>query len=367
MNDPEQNNPPDFNDAIIEIIRSEVPDYKIYEHAYEDGVYFLYGNLTNETKDILKRLWVPLSNMGYDVQMSYELGEHVLIVSPIVEQKERIWINVLLASITFFTTMFVGSFMFGADPFSKPIEIFKGLPFTLAIMFVLGSHEMGHYFVAKIHGMKTSLPYFIPFPSIVGTMGAVIKNKGPIPSRKALFDVGVAGPVVGLIASIAVTAIGLSLPPVILALPENGLLLNLSLPPLFLFIDTLLGGIGENIIIHPVAFAGWVGMLVTALNLIPAGQLDGGHMLRSMLGPRADFVSGIMPFILLSVGFFVYYVMHENGAMWIFWGLFIMLFATGGHPEPLDDADEIGSLRKSLGILVFAAGLLCVTLSPIQM
>jgi len=367
MNDSEQNSPPDSDDAIIEIIKSKVPDFKIYEYVYKDGVHFLYGHLINESKDILKRLWVPLNNMGYDVQMSYELGENVLIVSPIVEQKERIWINVVLATITFFTTMFVGSFMFGAVPFSNPIEIIKGLPFTLAIMFVLGSHEMGHYFVAKIHGMKTSLPYFIPFPSIVGTMGAVIKNKSPIPSRKALFDVGVAGPVVGLIASIVVTAIGLSLPPVILAVPENGLSLNLSLPPLFLFIGSLLGGIGEDIIIHPVAFAGWVGMLVTTLNLIPAGQLDGGHMLRSMLGQKADLVSGIMPFILLSVGFFVYYVMNQNGAMWIFWGFFIMLFASGGHPEPLDDADEIGSSRKMLGILVFAAGLMCVTLSPIQM
>ncbi|NIA03217.1 MAG: site-2 protease family protein, partial [Nitrospirae bacterium] len=199
MNDPEQNNlmdgteqnsSPDSNDAVIKVIRSEVPDFKIYEYAYKDGVHFLYGHLINEPKDILKRLWVPLNQMGYNVQMSYELGENVLIVSPIIEQKERIWINVLLAFITFFTTMFVGSFMFGADSFSNPIEIFKGLPFTLAIMFVLGSHEMGHYFMAKIHGMKTSLPYFIPFPGPVGTMGAVIKNRSPIPSRKALFDVG---------------------------------------------------------------------------------------------------------------------------------------------------------------------------------
>ncbi len=184
MNDSEQNIPPDSDDAIIDIIRSEVPDFKIYEYVYEDGVHFLYGHLKNEPNDILKRLWVPLNNMGYDVQMSYELGENVLIVSPIVEQKERIWINVVLASITFFTTMFVGSSMFGAEPFSNPFEIIKGLPFTLAIMFVLGSHEMGHYFMAKIHGMKTSLPYFIPFPSIVGTMGAVIKIKVQSPVGK---------------------------------------------------------------------------------------------------------------------------------------------------------------------------------------
>ena len=355
--------------AIFGIIESEMPDFRIYEYALEDGSYFIYGNPINpinDPMDVIRRLWVPISSMGYDIRMVYELGEYVLVISPVIEKKERIWINVVLASLTVITTMFVGSSMFGIDPFSNPTAILKGLPFTLAIMFVLGSHEMGHYVVARKYGMKTSWPYFIPFPSIVGTMGAVIKHKGPIPNRKALFDVGVAGPIVGLFASIIVTVIGLSLTPLDIVFPDGSMLLKLSSPVLFDIIGYLVGGIGPEIVMHPVAFAGWVGMLVTALNLIPAGQLDGGHMLRAMLGPRSAYVSAVVPFVLLSLSLFIYFVMQQNGGMWLFWGLIITLFAAAGHPEPLEDSDYLGSSRILVGVLVFIAGLLCVTLVPIQ-
>ena len=352
--------------AIFQIIESEVPDFRIYEYALEDGSYFLYGNPMNDPKDMIRRLWVPISSMGYDIRIVYELGEYVLVISPVIEKKERIWINLVLASLTVITTMFVGSIMFGIDPFSNPTAILKGLPFTLAIMFVLGSHEMGHYLVARKHGMKTSWPYFIPFPSIVGTMGAVIKHKGPIPNRKALFDVGVAGPIVGLFASIIVTVIGLSLTPLNTVIPDGSMLIKLSSPVLFDIIGYLVGGIGTETVMHPVAFAGWVGMLVTALNLIPAGQLDGGHMLRAMLGPRSAYISTVVPFVLFSISLFIYFVMQQNGGMWLFWGLVITLFAAAGHPEPLEDSDYLGSNRILVGVLVFIAGLLCVTLVPIQ-
>jgi len=350
---------------MLEFIKSEVPDFNIYEYSYEDGAYFFSGNPTNDPKDIIKRLWTPLYTMGYGIQMAYELGEHILVVAPIEEKPERIGWNVILATITVFTTMFFGSMFFGVDPFSHPEQIIKGAPFTLAIMFVLGSHEMGHYIVAKLHGMKTSLPYFIPFIGI-GTMGAIIKHRGPIPSRTALFDVGIAGPIVGLVASIIVTAIGLSLPPVDIVPQDGFLYYNLSLPLLFTFIASFVGKMSNEMIIHPVAFAGWVGMLVTALNLIPAGQLDGGHIMRAMLGPRAAYISAVVPFVLLSMSLFIYFVMQQNGSMWLFWGLFISLFAVAGHPEPLEDSDQIGHSRMLLGVLMFLAGLLCITLIPIQ-
>ena len=352
--------------TIFNIIESEVPDFRIYEYALEDGSYFFYGNPIDDPKDVIRRLWVPISSMGYDIRMVYELGEYVLVISPVTPKKDRVWINVVLAFLTVITTMFVGSIMFGIDPFSNPTAILKGLPFTLAIMFVLGSHEMGHYIVARIHGMKTTLPYFIPFPSLVGTMGAVIKHKGPIPNRKALFDVGVAGPIVGLFASIIVTVVGLSLTPLNTVIPDGSMFLKLSLPILFVIIGNLTGEIGTETVMHPVAFAGWVGMLVTALNLIPAGQLDGGHMLRAMLGPRSAYVSAVVPFILLSLSLFIYFVMQQNGGMWLFWGLFITLFAAAGHPEPMEDSDYLGNSRILVGVLVFVAGLLCVTLVPIQ-
>jgi membrane-associated protease RseP (regulator of RpoE activity) len=119
---------------------------------------------------------------------------------------------VALVIATFITTMFMGSFLFGADPLSKPIDSIKGIPFTIAIMTVLGAHETGHYILAKKHGMHTSLPYFIPFPIGIGTMGAVIKHRGPVPNRKALFDVGISGPI-GLLPR-SLLPIGLLLPPI---------------------------------------------------------------------------------------------------------------------------------------------------------
>ncbi|MDF1557825.1 MAG: site-2 protease family protein [ANME-2 cluster archaeon] len=370
MNEPNDKHPdiddvPDDKTDILEFIRSEVPDFNIYEYSYEDGTYYFSGTPINDPKDVVKRLWVSLSIMGYNVQMVYELGEYILVVGPITEQRERIWLNVILATITVFTTMFFGSMFFGVDPFAQPGQIITGLPFTLAIMFVLGSHEMGHYIVAKMHKMKTSLPYFIPFIGI-GTMGAVIKHRGPIPNRTALFDVGIAGPIVGLVASIIVTIIGLSLPPVNMEAQEGFILFKLSLPILFSFIASFTSGITGDLVMHPVAFAGWVGMLVTALNLIPAGQLDGGHIIRAMLGPRSAYISAVVPFVLLSMSMFIYFVMQQNGSMWLFWGLFISLFAAAGHPEPLEDSDNIGKSRMILGMLVFIAGLLCVTLIPIQ-
>jgi len=350
---------------MVEFITSKVPEFRIYEYTSKNGSFSFYGIPDIDPKEIIKRLWIPLSRMGYSIQAGYELGEFVLIISPTVHKRERIWLNVVLASATVVTTMIAGSFLFGANPFSNPIEILKGLPYTLAIMFVLGSHEMGHYVVAKLHGMKTSLPYFIPFPHIFGTMGAVIKHRGPIPSRISLFDVGIAGPIVGLIASIIVTAIGLSLPPVHIP-TENFIAFQLSLPLLFKFIASIMGGIEPDMIMHPVAFAGWVGMLVTTLNLIPAGQLDGGHMMRAMLGPKSVYVSAVMPFILLSLSMFIFFVLHQNGSMWLFWGLLITFFTSSGHPEPLEDSDSIGRRRIILGILTFGAGLLCVTLTPIH-
>jgi len=260
--------------------------------------------------------------------------------------------------------MVVGSFLFGANPVSVPSDVLKGIPFTIAIMTVLGAHEAGHYLVAKRHGMHTSLPYFIPFPNIIGTMGALIKHRGPIPSRKALFDVGISGPLIGLFVSIVVTFIGLLMPPV----PQttDGYQIQLGIPPLFELITRILPGDGASVM-HPIAFAGWVGMFITALNLIPAGQLDGGHVLRAMLGEKARYVSTVMPFILISLGFYVTYFQNRDGFLWVLWGLFLSFFAAAGHPKPLNDEIPLGKWRMALGVFAFIMGLLSLTPVPFQM
>lgn len=353
-------NKPDVAEELAQKIN---PVFSIYDIEQDKDTIFFFGTPKEDANAINQKLGAVFYEKGYQFAVKYELGEHVLIASPFKKTREKIWINIVLALATFITTMIMGSFLFGADPIAVPSDVLKGLPFTIAIMTVLGAHEAGHYLVAKKHGMNTSLPYFIPFPSLIGTMGAVIKHRGPIPSRKALFDVGISGPLIGLVASVIVTIIGLLLPPIQAAGGEYQI--QLALPPLFEFITYFIP-FNENSPMHPVAFAGWVGMLVTALNLIPAGQLDGGHVLRAMIGEKASYVSKVLPFILITLGFYITYIYNKDGYMWVFWGLLLSLFAASGHPKPLNDDVPLDKGRMVLGIITFVLGLLSVTLIPLQ-
>jgi membrane-associated protease RseP (regulator of RpoE activity) len=356
----------DVKDFIDTCIRAVSPYFKVYDYTYGEDAAVLHGVPLLDEQELRGRVYPLLLSTGFQPEIKYHLGEHILIIKKqrVREEKtERIWLNIVLAVATFFTTMMMGATMFGVDPISQPHLIYRGLPFTLAIMTVLGSHEMGHYLMAKRHGMKTSLPYFIPFPTLIGTMGAVIKHRGPIYNREALFDVGISGPLIGLIVSVLVTVIGLTLPPLNLQ-PAEGMMLELQLPPLFELIASSMGYTGD--ILHPVAFAGWVGMLITALNLIPAGQLDGGHVLRAMLGRRANYISALTPFALITLGFAVSYFLQQAGSIWLFWGLFLSFFAAAGHPPPLDDVNPLDAWRMLLGLMMFLLGALCVTLVPFR-
>lgn len=338
--------------------------FSIYDIQHADGNIYFFGTPKEDIKIIFQKLWPLLSEKGFQFTIKYELGEHILIASPFSPAKERLWINYVLAIATIFMTMIEGSYLFGANPLTSSADILKGLPFTIAIMTVLGAHEAGHYIVAKKHGMQTSLPYFIPFPNPIGTIGAVIRHRGPIPSRKALFDVGISGPIIGLIVSIIVTAIGLLQPPIVQT--AQHLQIELGTPLLFELVNRIIPTGDGSIIHYPIAFAGWVGMLVTALNLIPAGQLDGGHVLRAMIGEKAKKASRIIPFILISLGFYITVILNSNGSIWVLWGIFLSFFAAAGHPKPLNDDIPLGKGRMALGIITFFLGLLCFTLVPFQ-
>ncbi|MCD4704280.1 MAG: site-2 protease family protein [Methanosarcinaceae archaeon] len=340
------------------------PVFRAYEMGYQDGTFYFYGTPLVGPEAIHHALATSFAGKGYHLVIRSDLGEDLLIVTPIIQKPERVWVNIVLAIATVFTTMSAGAMMFGVNIFSDPSQIIKGLPFTLAIMAVLGSHEMGHYLMARKRGMRTSLPYFIPFPSIIGTMGAVIKHRGLIPDRRSLFDVAVAGPLVGLVVSILVTVIGLTLPPVEYPVQQSTFMLDLQVPLLFSFLADLVGA--EEEMLHPVAFAGWVGMLITMLNLLPSGQLDGGHVMRAMLGKRAQHVSSFMPLLLAGLAVYVTYVLDENSMIWLFWSFFLFIFAMAGHPRPLNDKDKLDRGRMVLGILTFVLGLLCFTLVPFR-
>lgn len=332
-------------------LREEIEKYfKVYSEERVGETLRLYVMPVASDAEI--RRFLQMLSQEYEVSLRYHYGELVLELRKIAV-KENYIVNVLLLIATFVTTTLVGSTFYG-----KEIDIFGGVMFSLAIMFVLGSHEMGHYFAARRWRMKTSLPYFIPFPTIIGTLGAVIRHKGPIPNRKALFDVGVAGPVTGVLASIIVVIIGLQLPFELRTEPT----LYIGTPPIFDAVVYLLNYNKE--VIHPVAFAGWVGFFVTFLNMLPVGQLDGGHVMRAMVGETSEIISKFMPVILIGYGLYVMRALNQPDTIWIFWGVITFFFSMQRHPKPTDDETPIGLERYVLGVFAFILALLCFTPIP---
>lgn len=332
-------------------LRDEVSRYfRVYREERAGEVLRFY--VVPIASDVEIRGFLYRLSQEYDVALRYHYGEMVLEVRKRVV-KENYLLNIILLIATFLTTTLVGSTFYGEE-----INLPGGVMFSLAIMFVLGSHEMGHYFAAKRWRMKTSLPYFIPFPTIIGTLGAVIRHRGAIPNRKALFDVGVAGPLTGILASIIVVAIGLQLPFELRGEP----MLYIGTPPIF---DAILYALNyKKEVIHPVAFAGWVGFFVTFLNMLPVGQLDGGHVMRAMTGEIGENISKLVPLVLIGYGVYIMRTFNQPNTIWLFWGVITFFFSMQKHPKPLDDETPIGIARYAIGIMAFILAFLCFTPTP---
>jgi membrane-associated protease RseP (regulator of RpoE activity) len=339
--------------------------FNFYEVKEEGDADVLYGEPIADINVLQGSLYAYFSPLKKEVTLERRHGEIALVVRNV--RADNLWINVALAMATLITTTLVGAMMYGVDIFKDPQLSYMGLPFALAIMLVLGSHELGHYIVSKKNGIDATLPYFIPFPMPpIGTMGAVIRQKGPVPNRKALFDVGISGPLVGLVVAMIVTVIGLMLPaPAIQAQPGDLTYFQIQTPILF---DVIAGIVHPGLSlqsINPIAFAGWVGMLVTVLNMLPIGQLDGGHVARSILGHRSDILSKILPVVILFFGVYSTFVMGMPGEMWIFWGLLTYVMGSGEHPKPLEDTANIGLLRAAIAVIGIGLTILCFTPFPI--
>ncbi len=235
-----------------------------------------------------------------------------------------------------------------------------GLSYAISIILILLGHELGHYFMSRKHGMRATLPFFLPFPlSPFGTLGAVIRMEGLLASRKAIFDTGVAGPLTSLILSIPAIAIGLKCSTLIPTSQIKEGALHLADPFLFSFIQRLvLGEVPENVdvMLHPIGYAGWVGLFVTALNLFPVGQLDGGHIAYALFGRRSRLIFLIA---IAAMGFIT--IFYNPG--WILLLILMILFGFR-HPMPLDDQTPLDGKRKAIGGIMFLVFLLSFTPSP---
>jgi membrane-associated protease RseP (regulator of RpoE activity) len=264
---------------------------------------------------------------------------------------------------TVISTIIAGAIQQGVNPLENPGLLYKGVPFSFTLLLILGTHEMGHYLVSRRHRLDVTLPYFIPappIPFIIGTFGAFIRIRSPIQDKRALLDVGCSGPLTGVVVSIPVIMVGLKLSTVTVMPRAEGLVLGE--PLLFQFLSWLvLGSLTpeHQVVLHPVAFAGWIGLLVTALNLIPVGQLDGGHVSYALFPDYHRYVS------LASLGLLVLcgLVFWEG---WLVWAA-LLAFLGFRHPPPFHSWVPLDGCRRVLGFITILVFLLTFTPTPFKL
>lgn len=242
---------------------------------------------------------------------------------------------------------------------SHPSLLVAGLPFSLILMAILLAHEFGHYLVCRYYRVDASLPYFIPAPTLIGTFGAFIRIRSPIYSKQVLFDIGIAGPLAGFALLLPALTIGLAFSKVLPGIAHRGDFI-FGVPPLLWLLEKAIfpGVPAADIYLHPVARAAWWGVFATALNLLPIGQLDGGHILYSFVGERHKLLSRIFVFALVPV------FLLGGWWPWLLWAALLLIFGLR-HPL-IFDTTELGSGRKRLGWLALAIFLLCFMATPIR-
>ena len=313
----------------------------------------------------------------HDLDLELHSSTARVVLQPLVRRparRERYWLYVLLFVATLLSTMLVGAqlennFRNGLPLFSleqglfplnwiaaQPSRLLLGLPFALTLMAILLVHELGHYVACRHYGVDASLPYFIPAPSLIGTMGAFIRIRSPIPSRNALFDIGVAGPIAGFVLTVPALIFGLLLSRHSPTLAQSADL-QLNYPAIFHLFDFLIPSAGRHsmdaVVFHPIAIAAWIGMFATALNLLPGGQLDGGHILYALFPRAHKLVSRTLLAVLLLMSPFLWFG-------WLLWAAVLAIF--GRHPY-VPQTQPLG--RKRIFLAAFALLLLLLSFTPL--
>ena len=285
----------------------------------------------------------------------------------------RYWLHAGLLIATLFTTCLIGSRMqqtfqsnlpldaddvLGAftNGWRRPMELLAGLPFSLTLLTILLAHEFGHFLACLYYKLDASLPYFLPAPVLTGTFGAFIRIRSPIYFRRALFDVAVGGPLAGFVFLLPALAIGLAYSKVIPGIGGEGAF-RYGVPPLLWLLEKAIfpGVASSDIYLHPVARAAWVGLLATGWNLLPIGQLDGGHVVYSVAGARHRLLTWIFLGVLIVFGFI----------FWRFWFFWVLLLYFGRRHPPVADDEPLSSGRRQLAWLTLLIFLLCFTPAPI--
>lgn len=286
-------------------------------------------------------------------------------------RSDRIWLHVALFLATLATTMYMGAghhagFLADFSDDVPRVELLQGAWYSLTILAILGIHELGHYFACRYYRVDASLPYFLPVPFVpTGTFGAFIRIRQRIPTKAMLFDIGAAGPIAGFVVAVPALFAGVALSRVVPLPPADSVeLISLGEPLLFRAAAWLIWGAlpdGHAINLHPMGFAAWFGLLMTALNLFPIGQLDGGHISYAALGARSTSLTLWGVAVVVGLTFV--------SLSWLLWAVMMvaMLLVLGPrHPRTLDDHVPLDGRRRRIALATAAIFVLCFTPAPIQ-
>jgi membrane-associated protease RseP (regulator of RpoE activity) len=374
---PEPATPNEFRE--LEKLVAEVLSIESQGHQHGNGLVLRYtGQLMLESSEAFDHLDGRLEPLGYQAHFTTDdsTEKHVVMLArslPTPEPRPW-WPNAVLLVLTIFSTMLTGALIEGVELGDiLPFGLFEGWVYAASLLLILGAHELGHYFAARHHRVAVTLPYFLPMPipGSFGTLGAFIQLREPMRNRRQLFDIGISGPLAGLIFAIPILMIGVATADVnILPNEENCEELGEECAPYilegnsvvykvtkFIFHGKWLPSDFEDMTVNQLSYAGWTGLFVTGLNLIPLGQLDGGHVLYTIIGKRAKQLYAPILLIMAGLVFFV----NEG---WIL--LVILMFFFGRiHAVPRNDITPLGPRRRLLGIAILIALFLIFTPSPI--
>jgi len=370
-----------------------VESVEIPRDPIKDGDVVFRGRLQRPSHEVFTRWLTACNAIGYTPMLRHideEADPNEVLVrlfkGVAVPGKPRVWINAVLFALTLVSTLFVGS-LYGDNglviesPWDllRPENLIKGLPFAATLLGILAAHEFGHYFAARYHKVAVTLPYFIPMPLTFGTLGAFIQLKEPVPDRRKLFDIGVAGPLAGLAVALPLLVVGLMTSPLGTLEPVPGAMLEGNSIVYYLGKWLAFGqplpnwATGQDVFMNQVLYAAWIGLLVTALNLLPVGQLDGGHTVYALFGKKARYANlgtlAVMGLFALAGLPFVQELIPAAAAVgytgWFLWLFLIMAVIGVDHPPALDDVTRLDRRRRWVGYAVIVIFIL--TFVPVPM
>ncbi len=312
-----------------------------------------------------------MSSPGLELEIIGPDGIPVGVVRRPPPPPRRVWLHVLLFLVTLATTTLVGGVAFGDLPSGFKPDSFTqllfhravlraGFAFSVPLLLILLAHEMGHYIACRYHRLDATLPFFLPVPFGIGTLGAFIRIRTPLLNKRELFDVGASGPLAGFVVALPVLFAGIALSHPVAELPKGGVMIfgePLAFKALAWLVHTGVPA-GGDLLLHPVGFAAWFGLLVTALNLLPFGQLDGGHITYALFGSWQRRIAWPLLAVLVVLGFW--------WTGWWIWAV-IALVMRVRHPWIPDEAAMLDPRRRLLGFLCIVVFLLCFTPEPIKL